>query len=228
MLAPSIKSFDASFNKFSSVKSYNKFKPSLTTLRSFDLSSNLIHQDLHVFLTDAPANIQEIKLSNNKLWGSFPTTMKQLNSVRVLHVSSNTLKGFLPDFSSQFPNLRELVLSNNDFEGAITGGQINLPFLRKLDLSSNKLSSFDEMIILSNLIPLRELDISHNTLSSQIPGWLGKLYDTLKRLDLSHNQFTGLIPSEIGRMESTSTIRMAKNNFRYDIWFANNDFQLPC
>ncbi|EJK57793.1 hypothetical protein THAOC_22130, partial [Thalassiosira oceanica] len=211
LFAPSVKSLDASHNNFTHVKPFKKYKSS-HSLRSFDLSSNLISQEFATLFVDKPRNIEEINLSNNLISGPIQTS-EQFDFLRRLIVGSNKLSGTLPNLPSKFPNLVDLNLSSNMITGSINDGLTNHLVLKTLDLSGNMLTSFDEAAVLSNLVQLNHMDLSDNELGPTIPREIGKLKDKLILLDLSNNNFISRIPSELGSLQSDATVRLAGNQF---------------
>lgn len=211
LLAPSLTSLDASHNSFTKVKPFKKYKPS-HSLRSFDLSSNLISQDFAELFVGKPQNLEEVDLSNNAISGSIQTP-EQFDYLRRLVIGSNKLSGALPNLPSKFPKLVDLDLSSNMITGSINGGLTDHPILKTLDLSGNMLTSFDETSVLPNLLQLNHMDLSNNKLGPTIPRDIGKLKDTLTMLDLSNNNFASMIPSELGSLQSDATVLLAGNQF---------------
>lgn len=211
LLAPSLTSLDASHNSFTKVKPFKKYKPS-HSLRSFDLSSNLISQDFAELFVGKPQNLEEVDLSNNAISGSIQTS-ERFDYLRRLVIGSNKLSGALPNLPSKFPKLVDLDLSSNMITGSINGGLTDHPILKTLDLSGNMLTSFDETSVLPNLLQLNHMDLSNNKLGPTIPRDIGKLKDTLTMLDLSNNNFASMIPSELGSLQSDATVLLAGNQF---------------
>ena len=212
LFAPSLISLDASNNNFTNVKPFKRFKPSHTSLISFDLSSNVISQHFAELFWDKPPNLEEIDLSSNAISGSIETS-DYFDFVREFVMGSNKLSGALPNLQSKFPNLVDLDLSSNMITGSINGGLTNHLILKTLDLSGNMLESFDETAVLSNLLQLNHMDLSDNELGPTIPREIGKLKDKLTMLDLSNNKFTSTIPSELGSLQSDATVKLAGNQF---------------
>ena len=212
LFAPAVISLDASHNNFTNVKPFRKYKPSHSSLISFDLSSNAISQDLAELLLDKPQNLEEIDLSSNAISGPIEIS-EQFDFLRRLVIGSNRLSGALPNLPSKFPNLVDLDLSSNMFTGSINGGLTNHLILKTLDLSGNMLTSFDETAVLSNLLQLNHMDLSNNELGPIIPREIGKLKDKLTMLDLSNNNFVSTIPSEIGSLQTDAKVRLAGNQF---------------
>ena len=209
--APAVVSLDASHNNFTHVKRFKKYKPS-QSLRSFDLSSNLISQEFASLFVGKPRNLEEIDLSNNAISGPVQIS-EQFDFLRRLVMGSNRLSGTLPNLPSKFPNLVDLDLSSNMITGSINGGLTNHLILKTLDLSGNMLTSFDEVAVLSNLVQLNRMDLSNNELGPTIPREIGKLKDKLTMLDLSNNNFRSRIPSELGSLQSDATVRLTGNLF---------------
>jgi len=178
LFAPALQYANFSYNNFTSINTFKKFKKSHQTLTVCDVSHNSINTSTSILMTNVPSNIEQLILSNNLIHGALPTSsLEELVNLRRLDMSLNSLSGELPDFSSVYPSLQVLYLSDQDSEGLV--GNIpeslaNLSFLSTLNLGGNKLSGSIPPV-LGNMGQLRVLNLSSNKLSQPIPKELGKL-----------------------------------------------------
>ena len=174
LFAPALQHTNFSRNNFSSIVSFKKFKQSHQTLVVCDVGHNNIKQDVGDIMMNVPPNIEQLILSNNKIYGSLPSPLEHLSNLRRFDISSNTLSGELADLSTSYPSLQVLDLSDQSFTGSIPESLVNLPFLSTLKLAGNQLSSTIPPV-LGTFARLKVLDLSNNKLSRSIPNELGKL-----------------------------------------------------
>ncbi|EJK59492.1 hypothetical protein THAOC_20276 [Thalassiosira oceanica] len=179
LLAPSLEYLNASQNNFTSLSRFRSYKPSHKTLRTLDLSTNYIRQNLSMILSNVPPNLVQISFANNTIRGSFPTTLDSLESLQQLDISSNVISGSLPDFSRSCPSLQALNLSDNartndtGLTGDVPAGISNLAFLQELHLRNNQLSG--GLAGLGGMPQIKELDLSVNRFAGTVPAELGSL-----------------------------------------------------
>ncbi|XP_021971701.1 probable LRR receptor-like serine/threonine-protein kinase At3g47570 [Helianthus annuus] len=139
-------------------------------------------------------NLLELYLNDNKLNGNIPSQILQLSSLSItLNLSQNNLFGSLPTEVRDLKMLTALDLSGNYLSGNIPSSLGGCDSLSSLCLRGN---FFHGMIPLSisSLRGFEVLDISHNNLSGQIPHFLERLF-LLGYLNLSYNNFEGEVPT---------------------------------
>ncbi|KAI2473646.1 adenylate cyclase [Annulohypoxylon bovei var. microspora] len=225
-------------------------------LRSLNLSSNFLEK-FPVFLCDLESlvdidvsfnsisclpdeigklqNLEKFVMTNNRLAGSLPPTLKELISLRELDIKYNTLTAI--DIVSKLPKLEILSADHNtisQFVGCfervrslklnsnpITKFEIEspVPTLKQLNLSNCQLASID--ISFNNMINLEKLVLDRNYFVS-LPNTIGNM----RRLDhfsIAHNS-VGELPPEIGCLNELRVLDIRGNNIRklpMDIWWAN-------
>ncbi|KAJ8540134.1 hypothetical protein K7X08_026523 [Anisodus acutangulus] len=189
----------------------------LSLLKALNLSSNKLNQPLPEFLLSlsgkAEKSLEELRLSNNHLSGSFPDITRfsslkslylqenqlngsflesygQTSKIKVLDLSLNQITGSLPNLAT-FLALRELRLNNNQFKGILPQSVGQLSKLERLRVNSNFLEGSITESHLSNLSNLKELDLSYNSFSFQLgPNWLPPFeldILSLSRCDMGHH-----------------------------------------
>ncbi|GJR89024.1 putative leucine-rich repeat protein [Tanacetum coccineum] len=167
-----------------------------------NLKVNLL--TLFQILAPLKKSIQVLKLSSNKISGSFPD-FTSFSALRELHINDNEITGSFPEKFEQTSNLFILNLADNHMSGLLPNLSA-LSSLRELYLDRNPFS-LDVMSLSScNLGPsfptwLRTqknfsmLDISDAKINDFVPDWFWKqLKPNLRYLNLSSNQIHGTLP----------------------------------
>jgi len=154
-------------------------------------------------------HVTRVNLNDNKLTGTIPPELSNLNSLTGLFLGTNQLSGNIPTELGNLSNLTELYIYKNQLSGSIPPGLGNLTNLTALNLQENLLTGSIPPQ-LENLTNLTSLYLNKNQLSGGIPIEIANLTN-LTRLSLSYNQLTGNIPSEIGSLTSLTTLILAFN-----------------
>jgi len=156
-------------------------------------------------------HVIEIYPSDNKLTGSIPSELGNLDNLQTLYLQLNQLSGSIPSQLGNLSNLTILVLGENQLSGSIPSQLGNLGNLKELWLHSNQLSGSipPELGYLSNL---QYLALYLNQLSGSIPSQLGNL-SNLTTLRLGQNQLSGGIPSQLGNLSNLTALELNHNQF---------------
>lgn len=141
--------------------------------------------------------VAEIRLPNNGLSGSLPSSLSAL-SLFVLELADNKLSGSVPTPVGKLTNLQLLSLSNNQLSGAIPAQLANMGQLETLYLNNNQLTGPIPSSLSTNSY-LAYLNLGKNQLTGPIPPSLGNM-NRLQYLVLSYNQLSGSIPASLGNM----------------------------
>ena len=155
--------------------------------------------------------VTELKLHENGLNGSIPSTIGELDSLEKLIITYNgSLIGPIPREIGSLSKLEQLILEGNNLTEVIPTALGNLTNLQWLNLSNNKLSDSipSALGILANL---QELNLSSNKLSDSIPSALGNL-SNLRKLIITINNLTGTIPSALGNLSNLETLSLVQNS----------------
>ncbi|KAL7609813.1 probably inactive leucine-rich repeat receptor-like protein kinase IMK2 [Lactuca sativa] len=150
-------------------------------------------------------NLRVVSLTNNRLTGTIPETISELQNLHTLDLSHNKLTGVIPPtLASALPELKVLVLAYNNLAGEIPEFSDESQLIH-LDFRNNMLSG-----TLPETMPatLRYLSLSSNGLW----GPLNSLPSSnLVYLDLSMNKFSGPIPDSFFS-SSLSSMYLQRNN----------------
>ncbi|KAL4310553.1 hypothetical protein GQ457_01G033300 [Hibiscus cannabinus] len=157
-----------------------------------------------------PTSLQEIDLSNNKLYGKLPRWVGNWSGLEKLVLSNNRFEGSIP---MEFCNLNELEyldLSQNNLSGSIPSC-FNPPNIQHVHLHGNKLNG-PLSLAFHNSSSLVTLDLSGNNLRGSIPKWIGTL-SSLSVLLLKANHLHGRIPVQLCKLYSLNIIDLSQNMF---------------
>ncbi|XP_039138207.1 receptor-like protein EIX1 [Dioscorea cayenensis subsp. rotundata] len=170
-------------------------------------------------------SLSELYISSNKITGSIPSSLCELNYLQVLDLSKNMIEGVVPDcwnhsliiMDLSYNNLHGIIpasifstillvlhLSNNDFFGELPSSFKNCTSLKTLDLGNNKISGSIPVWFGENLQALETLELRYNMLTGTIPPQLGNL-TYLHVIDVSNNHLSGAIPYSFGNFSAMKT-----------------------
>ncbi|CAN6689152.1 unnamed protein product [Malus baccata var. baccata] len=158
-------------------------------------------------------NLLVLSLRNNELSGEFPQTWSQLHEILVIDAAHNNLSGKLPSSIGVPGALFGLKLNNNNFDGEIPLSLQNCTSLRHIDLGDNKFTGKIPSWIGSKVPLVSILRLRSNFFSGEVPQQLCNL-GYLHILDLAHNNFSGIIPKCLNKLSA-----LTHGNFSaYDLY----------
>ncbi|KAL0657669.1 hypothetical protein Bca4012_078254 [Brassica carinata] len=157
--------------------------------------------------------VVSLSIPRKNLYGSLPSSLGFLSSLRHLNLRSNRFHGSLPTQLFELQGLQSLVLYGNSFDGSVSDEIGRLKLLQTLDLSQNLFTgSLPSSLLQCNR--LRTLDVSRNNFSGSLPVGFGSAFVSLEKLDLAFNHFNGSIPSDVGNLSSLQgTADFSHNHF---------------
>ena len=163
----------------------------------------------HGVTADEGGRVIALNLTENRLSGSIPSALGNLNNLIRLDLASNQLSGEIPSQLGNLTNLTALNLAGNELSGAVLSTLGDLINLRALLLGGNQLSG-SVPSALGNLTNLRSLSLAGNQLSGSVPSELGRLTN-LTVLHLAGNRLSGEIPSQLGNLSNLIWLTLAGN-----------------
>ncbi|XP_059652639.1 receptor-like protein 13 isoform X2 [Cornus florida] len=188
----------------------------LRKLEKLDLSGNSLNVPLPVqdYQTlPKLSKLEHLDLSYNRFNKDILKWLANLPVLKFLSLKGNWMKGPLSNNDLiSFKNLEVLDLSGNIFTGNIPPLVGTLTSLKAVSLADNNLNNSLSIKGLCELNNLQELDLSGNSFQGILPPCLSNLR-SLRLLDLSWNQFTGNISFIISTLTSLEYFSLNFNHF---------------
>ena len=145
-----------------------------------------------------------LDLSNNKLRGSIPSNINNLDGFKVDDNSNES------SYGTKFTLNQSVVLTN---QGSSRTYPYVLMTMTYFDLSTNALVGAIPPTLVE-LVSLKYLNISNNLIGGEIPDTIGTNMSALISFDISRNNFTGTIPSTFTHLQSLATFNVSSNNLQ--------------
>lgn len=159
----------------------------------------------------AVRHVTQILLTDNRLTGSLPASLVELEHLSVLRLSRNALEGTLPESLWHLNQLRSLVLAENNLSGQIPAALLDHP-MHALILSDNRFKGFG----ISDSLPqwpteARNIMLAGNNLMT-LPPLTWRQYGRIGTLDLSHNRLGPTLDLDSVPWPELETLRVAGND----------------
>ena len=164
---------------------------------------------------NADGRVTGIHLNSNRLSGSLPPELGDLDQLQELGLANSTLTGAIPREFGRLIQLQHLVLEANDLTGPIPHEIGLLPYLRHLDLSDNSLSGEIPPSLMGSE-SLEVINLNNNDLTGRIPGEIST-QSKIGYLDFSGNQLESEIPTQIERALNLARLTLSDNNLTGEI-----------
>ncbi|KAL1821385.1 hypothetical protein ACET3Z_016254 [Daucus carota] len=155
------------------------------------------------------AYLQELELAQNNINGTIPATFGQL-PLRTLGLLDNRISGSIPPEIANIDMLEELIIEDNQLGGTLPPGLGNLKSLRRLLLSANNFTgTIPESF--SALKNLSDFTIDGSGLYGKIPDFIGN-WTKMTILNLQGTSMEGPIPSSISMLKNLRELRISDLN----------------
>ncbi|KAL8131842.1 putative LRR receptor-like serine/threonine-protein kinase At1g53440 isoform X2 [Apium graveolens] len=195
--------------KLSNVKCYCKFNNnSVCHVTSIRLKALNLTGELSPEFSKL-AFLRELDLSQNYINGTIPITFGQLR-LKFLCLTDNRLSGSIPPEIADIDTLEDLQIEDNQMEGPLPPELGRLRSLWSLRLSSNNFTGRipESFGALKNLSDFR---IDGSRLSGKIPDFIGN-WTKMTVLDLQGTSMEGPIPSNISLLKNLQHLRISDLN----------------
>ena len=175
--------------------------------------------NLNGTLPSSLTNLNQLRVLNlssvfdkpNVLAVPFPLDYMNLTNLETLYMSNIGLTGIIPPEISNLTQLKFLSLNHNSLIGTIPAELYTLALLEYLDLGFNDLEGEIHSNI-SNLTYLNQLQLPGNNFTGTILDKITTLA-SLEHLFIPSNQFTGSFPSDFGNLINLEYFWGSENNF---------------
>ncbi|KAL1193403.1 hypothetical protein V5N11_030026 [Cardamine amara subsp. amara] len=198
----------------------------------------IFHANSNNFIGSVPnighlSYLFELDLSNNKLYGDFPTEVLKAVNLTFLDLRFNGLSGVVPpqvfnldldvlfinnnNFFQRLPdnigsmNSLYLTFANNRFTGPIPASIGNIKNLEEVLFLNNQLTGCLPYQI-GNLRKATVFDVGFNKLTGPIPYSFGCL-DKIEQLNLAGNHFYGTVPEIVCEIAGLKNLSLSDNYF---------------
>lgn len=170
---------------------------------------------------DGDGRVIQLRLRENNLRGPLPSSLANLDNLRVLDLNTNSVSGTIPPELGGFSNLIDFNLGANNLSGTIPPSLGNLSEVTNFKLDRNNLTG-SIPASLGNLSSAATFDLCLNNLSGSIPSELGGL-SSVSFFCLGANQFSGPLPSALGDLTTIQYFHVGQNRLSGTIpsWFGN-------
>lgn len=183
----------------------------LTSLQVLGLNGNGLSGILPRSISNISANLRELWLGSNNIYGNIPSEIADLQSLVGLGIEYNSLSGPIPSDIGKLSRVVKLLLNGNGLTGSIPPSIGNMTQLGVLILARNNLTGTIPST-LGNCQHLQGVSLFHNHLSGNIPGHLFSISSMSDTLDLSSNSLTGTLPAEVGNLVNLGNLLIRDNN----------------
>ncbi|XVF75840.1 hypothetical protein PTKIN_Ptkin13bG0219100 [Pterospermum kingtungense] len=180
----------------------------LQNLITLDLSQNNLTK-LPQGLGSSLKSLVSFDISENKLFGSFPSGICDGKGLKFLSLHTNFLNGSITNSISECLNLENFQVQNNGFSGDFPNGLWSLPKLMLVRAENNRFSG-ELPDSISMATQLEQVQIDNNSFTGKIPEGLGRV-KSLYRFSASLNGFSGEIPPNFCDSPVMSIINLSHN-----------------
>ncbi|XP_074293670.1 receptor-like protein EIX2 [Silene latifolia] len=214
----------------------------LCSLQTLRLDNNNLTYDfskvVESFSPCASKSLVSLTLSNTKVWGSIPDSIKTFSSLVTLNVANNQLNGTINEGIGQLSKLNQLYLFSNYLNGIVSHNHFsNLSSLIVLDFSDNPDLVLNLSVNWTPPFQLLGLGLSYTKVGPHFPKWLqtqqnindlelsmsgihdtvprsfwSSLPSTLEYLNMSYNMIYGEFPDLSVSFQSLIEIDLSSNN----------------
>ncbi|CAN8256998.1 unnamed protein product [Cochlearia groenlandica] len=181
----------------------------LTSLKVLDLCLNNLTGDITRSIGSSLKNLMSLDVSQNKIFGSFPSGVCGGKRLISLSLHSNLFEGSLPNSIGECLSLERFQVQNNGFSGEFPSRLWSLPKV-KIIRADNNLFTGQVPDYVSLASALEQVVIDNNSFSGEIPHGLG-LIKSLYKFSASENEFSGELPLNFCDSPVLSIVNISHN-----------------
>ncbi|KAK2989561.1 hypothetical protein RJ640_026826 [Escallonia rubra] len=196
-----------------------------TNLRKLMLSKNQFGGVLPGSIANMSSKLEILSLGSNKISGSIPQEIGNLNNLYLLEIDDNMISGSIPESIGKLSKLQQMRIVTNNISGKIPSSIGNITGLSYLAAAANKLEGRIPAE-LGNCTNLQALYLGSNRLTGVIPEQVIGISSLTIGLYLDLNEFTGSLPSQVGKLKNLGALSISGNKLTGEIPSALGDCQV--
>ncbi|GAU42683.1 hypothetical protein TSUD_131110 [Trifolium subterraneum] len=182
----------------------------MSSFVTLDLSHNNFSFQLPNGIFNLTKDLNYLSLSGNNIHGEIPSSLLNLQNLRVLDLEYNQLQGSIPDGIGQLPNIQYLSLAGNMLSGSIPSTIGNLSSIQYLSIGYNNFSGEISEKTFSRLYNLDSLDLTESKFVFQFDfDWVPPFQ--LQYLSLSDTNQGPTFPSWIYTQKSLQLLQLSRS-----------------
>ncbi|KAK3009915.1 hypothetical protein RJ639_011485 [Escallonia herrerae] len=196
-----------------------------SNLRKLIFSENQFGGVLPGSIANLSSKLDTLWLGSNKISGSIPQEIGNLNNLYVLAIDHNMISGSIPESIGKLSKLQKLQIVINNISGKIPPSIGNITGLSLVDAADNMLEG-SIPAELGNCTKLQALDLGSNRLTGVIPKQVIGISSLTLHLYLDLNEFTGSLPSQVGNLKNLGVLSISGNKLTGELPSALGDCQV--
>ncbi|KAK2973297.1 hypothetical protein RJ640_029747 [Escallonia rubra] len=216
-------------NKFGSCKpndlSFIASLTNCTNLRKLIFSKNQFGGVLPGFIANLSSKLETLQLGRNKISGSIPQEISNLNNLYFLEIVDNMISGSIPESIGKLSKLQQLRIEVNNISGKIPPSIGNITGLSLVSAAENMLEG-SIPTELGNCTNLQALHLESNRLTGVIPEQVIGISSLSVALFLDLNEFIGPIPLQVGNLKNLGALSISGNKLTGELPSALGDCQV--
>ncbi|KAK4268202.1 hypothetical protein QN277_024888 [Acacia crassicarpa] len=183
-----------------------------SNLKFIDFGQNNLNGTLPSWIGRYSHNLIGIRLQANKLHGSIPTNLCNLQDLQILDLSRNNITGNIPHCFGNLRAMSNMTARSLAISYLLPGYVRDFSFMDTATLSwKGEDAEYSKILGL-----LKTIDLSCNYLTGEIPSAIATLV-ALASLNLSRNHLKGPIPFNMGQMERLESLDLSRNSLSSEI-----------
>ncbi|KAK2968943.1 hypothetical protein RJ640_029750 [Escallonia rubra] len=215
-----LESLELNENRFGSNKpddlSFIASLTNCTNLRNLIFFENQFGGVLPGSLANLSSKLEILWLGLNKISGSIPQEIGNLNNLYLLSIVDNMISGSIPESIGKLSKLQGLGIRMNNISGKIPPSIGNITKLSFVSAAANMLEG-SIPAELGNCTNLQELYLGSNRLTGVIPEQVIGISSLTIGLNLDLNEFSGSLPSQVGNLKNLRELSISGNKLTGEI-----------
>ncbi|KAK2973293.1 hypothetical protein RJ640_029743 [Escallonia rubra] len=215
-----LESLELNENRFGSNKpddlSFIASLTNCTNLRNLIFFENQFGGVLPGSIANLSSKLEILWLGLNKISGSIPQEIGNLNNLYLISIVDNMISGSIPESIGKLSKLHGLGIRMNNISEKIPPSIGNITRLSFVSAAANMLEG-SIPAELGNCTNLQELYLGSNRLTGVIPEQVIGISSLTIGLNLDLNEFSGSLPSQVGNLKNLRELSISGNKLTGEI-----------